>query len=144
MNNGSPVDFHKRRGGRKRTVSSVKAACDRLWSQLVRASAGHRCERCLIPGRLEAHHAYGRTNHRLRWESRNGVSLCHACHRWAEHFPLEFTDWFRETRPDDAEWLVAENRKGLLRRTLDDYLDLERDLLRQLNAVDPPPEEAAA
>lgn len=139
---GSPVNYHKRRGGRPRTVKSVKAKCDALWSQLVRASAGHRCERCLAPSR-DAHHARGRGNHRLRFEPRNGVALCFKCHlEWAEANPFEFVDWFREHRGDDDEFLTAEARKGTIRRTLNDYLELERSLLVALNSLEPPLEAA--
>jgi hypothetical protein len=113
-----------------RTRSSVKKSCDRLWSHLVRVRANGRCERCLFTGRLEAHHCYGRGFHRLRFEPRNGVALCHACHRWAEAYPVEFSEWFafEARRPEDLEFLRGEFRKGLVKRTLADYLELEASL----------------
>ena len=114
----------------KRTIRSVKASCDRLWSQAIRSDGV--CERCGRGGRLEAHHVYGRTNHRLRWNLLNGVALCHACHRWAEHFPILFTHWFEHRWPEVASILAEENRKGTVRRTLDDYLALEASLRGQL------------
>lgn len=118
----------------KRTVSSVKASCDRTWSKIVRA--GGICERCgTTPASsyaFHAHHVYGRKNHRLRFEPRNGCALCYTCHRWAEEHVLDFADWFREVRPADAKWLQAENRKGILQRNINDYLKLEDDLKARL------------
>lgn len=118
----------------RRTRKTVKHACDRLWSLLVRARAGGRCEHCasygVAPGcgRLEAHHVYGRGNHRLRFELRNGVALGTVCHRWAGENPLPFTHWFERVRGDDAAFLAVENRRGLVKRSLGDYLALEGEL----------------
>jgi hypothetical protein len=120
----------------KRTRKSVRASCDRLWAQLVKARAGGRCERCETAGRLEAHHCMGRTDMRLRFEVRNGVALHHQCHRWAEQFPLEFAEWFVATRPDDVRFLAEQRRAGLLPpRTLQDYLDLETELTSLLDEI---------
>lgn len=123
-----------------RTVKSVRKSCDNLWSKIVRAMG--RCEKCgRIPGegeinRLEAHHVYGRRNLRLRWDVKNGVSLCHPCHRWAEEYPIEFTDWFRNYRITDADYLEVVNARGPLvgneKRILDDYLVLEEELKAEL------------
>lgn len=119
-----------------RTVKSVKANCDRIWSKLIRARAGNQCERCGATPEaargFHAHHVYGRTNHRLRWEPRNGMAVCATCHRWAEEYPLEFADWFRDHRYEDADFLAVENQKGLIRRNLQDYLELERRLTELL------------
>jgi hypothetical protein len=123
------------RGGRplkprKRTVSSVKKSCDRLWSEIVRA--GGECERCgrtSEESQLHAHHVYGRNNHRLRFEPRNGVCLCARCHRWTHDNPLMYADWFQSHRAEDADWLFEEGAEGLLKRNLSDYLELEQQLL---------------
>lgn len=121
-----------------RTRKSVKASCDRLWSHLVRVRARGRCERCDITGRMEAHHVYGRTDHRLRFEPRNGTCLCHPCHRWAEQFPKEFAEWHDEHRPADAAFLRVERAKGLrANRTLHEYLELEAQLRQLLDAEFP-------
>lgn len=73
------------------------------------------CERCGRDGRavqLQTHHVYGRANRRLRWDRRNLVCICAADHFWAETHPLDFADWFRSVRPEDAEYLQIENAKG--------------------------------
>jgi hypothetical protein len=118
----------------KRTIKSVKNSCDRLWATLVRARAANTCERCGEPAR-ESHHAYGRADHRLRFNVRNGVSMCFQCHVWAESYPIEFTNWFRGDRTEDAAYLSLEHQKGPIRRTLRDYLELENDLAEQLGAL---------
>lgn len=118
----------------KRTKTSVKRACDVLWANLVKVRANGFCERCGLSGRLEAHHIFGRGFLRLRWESRNGVALCHSCHRFAESYATEFTEWIElSSRRDDLPFLRDEFRKGLIApRTLNDYLDLEAGLKAQI------------
>jgi hypothetical protein len=120
---------------RKRTVSSVKKSCDRLWSEIVRA--GGECERCgrtSEESQLHAHHVYGRNNHRLRFEPRNGVCLCARCHRYFHDYPVVFARWFMERRPDDDAFLQAETIQGLVKRNLSDYLELEKQLLAMKEA----------
>lgn len=121
---------------RAATVRSTKKHCDRLWSLLVRERAGGCCEHCGISPEdsrgFHAHHIYKRNNHRLRYALRNGIALCAACHRWAEEQPFEFTEWFRETRPEDRAWLMRENERGILKRGLTDYVELRAELEEQL------------
>lgn len=120
----------------KRTKTSVKRACDVLWANLVKIRAKGFCERCGLSGRLEAHHAHSRRDLRLRWLIANGCAYCHACHRWAEGYPLEFADWFREYRAADDKFLEEEKAKGpIAPRTLNDYLDLEAELKSQIDEV---------
>jgi hypothetical protein len=117
----------------KRSVRSVKKSCDRLWSQAVKHRAGHRCERCgevpENPQALHAHHTYGRSDHRLRFDLRNGVALCWSDHRWAEEHPIEFAAWFQQHRRADVSYLAKQRRQGILKRSLSDYLELEQQLL---------------
>lgn len=120
----------------RRTQKSVRDACDRLWSQIVRSrGACERCERTAAEGVLHAHHAYSRRNFRLRFEPRNGVCLCYRCHRWAEGYPILFTEWFRENRAGDVAFLAAEHRAGTVRRTMADYLCLEGELSGRLTGL---------
>lgn len=117
---------------RKRTVTSVKNACDRLWAQIVKARVGGICEHCRVRPGTESHHFYGRSNHRLRFDVRNGVSLCHACHRFAEQEQAPFVHWFEGDRTEDAAYLSLERLKGLIHRTLTDYIELETELKAEL------------
>lgn len=113
---------------RKRSMRAVRLSCDALWSRAVR-SLGY-CEKCGATDRqLHPHHVYGRNDFRLRFDLRNGCCLCAYCHlSWAEAYPIEFADWFRAFRHRDAVYLQAERRKGPIKRTLADYLTLEREL----------------
>lgn len=115
----------------KRTIKSVKASCDSKWAALVRARNRGTCERCGQPAR-ETHHTYGRANHRLRFDIRNGCSFCYRCHLWAESYPIEFTRWFDGDRTDDSAYLRLEFQKPPVRRYLSDYLALENDLAEEL------------
>lgn len=103
----------------------------------MKSRAGYRCERCGATPEdqrgFHAHHVFGRSNHRLRFEPRNGCALCWPCHSWAETTPLEFADWFRKVRPADADYLARENRKGPMKRSLTDYLELEQSLQEMLS-----------
>lgn len=121
----------------KRTVSSVKKSCDNLWSAIVRSFG--RCEYCGTTETLSAHHVYGRRNHRLRFDVRNGCCLCYYCHiTWAEQNaagdkrPSPFLEWFENYRISDAKYLREENQKGTIHRIMDDYLELEKELKAEL------------
>lgn len=122
-----------------RTVTSVKKSCDTLWSRIINSFG--RCEYC---GKTptQAHHVYGRANHRLRFDLRNGIALCYYCHHiWAEQNaagekrPMSFSDWFKQYRISDAQYLQEENAKGTIHRDLADYLELEEYLKQELERV---------
>lgn len=60
------------------------------------------------------------------------MAVCSVCHRWAEEDPLAFADWFWSHRLEDAIWLAEQNRLGLIKRNLSDYLELEAKLREHL------------
>jgi hypothetical protein len=66
---------------------------------------------------------------RLRFDLRNGVALCWSDHRWAEEHPIEFALWFQQHRRADVIYLAQQRRRGVLKRNLSDYLELEQQLL---------------
>lgn len=129
----------------KRTPKSVKESCDTLWAKAVKHRAGHRCEHCgsrpSSPVAFHAHHVYGRTDHRMRFDLRNGCALCWTCHRWAEEMPLEFAAWFTSARPDDVPYLQDLRAMGVIHRDMAAYLSLEAELKWHLetDAVAPTP-----
>jgi hypothetical protein len=116
----------------KRTPRSVKKSCDKLWAKVVKARAGWRCERCGVSPEsargFQAHHLDGRNNHRLRFDLRNGIASCAACHRWAHDHPLSFAKWFNSYRPEDDAWVTDPAQKKEIHRNLQDYLALEEEL----------------
>ena len=80
--------------------STLKAKCDRLWSQIIRAR-GH-CELSgkdgiACAGNLQAAHLIGRRFHNTRWDLANGWALCQAHHVYYTHRPeawfLLLEDW---------------------------------------------------
>ena len=96
------------------TKKSLKAKCDKLWSEIIR-SIGY-CEMCGSNQNLQAHHIMGRINYSLRWDLRNGICLDASCHTFsrnsAHNSPLEFAEWFKANRPEDYEYLLS--KKNLL------------------------------
>jgi len=119
----------------KRTPKSVKASCDELWAQIIKTRARGRCEHCGVeqtnPFAWQAAHIYGRSNHRLRFDLRNGMGLCAGCHRWAHNYPIELAAWLAEYRPADLAYLRREHAK-LVYRDLAAYLALEEELRSEL------------
>ena len=92
----------------KRSTLINKA--DGLWRDIIKADG--ICERCGAKGvRLEAHHIMGRARFSLRWDLRNGISLCFRCHypdgMHSENVVKvkEFLKWIESYRPDDWKYL---------------------------------------
>ena len=87
---------------------------DILWSKVVRGRDGHTCKgalswrlpdeafglpccRSIVVGyQVEAAHIFSRRKFSTRWDPRNGVSLCHICHKWAHAHTTEFHAWAKE------------------------------------------------
>lgn len=102
-----------------------------LWSLLVKLKAGSKCEIC---GRhigevvLNSHHIISKSNLTLKWDLRNGCSLCSLEHRLgkqsAHKDPLWFMEWFKSHRPDDYEYLRVKKNE----RFDKDYIRIENNL----------------
>lgn len=62
---------------------------DRLFSLYIR----QRDKRCLRCGKtdatLQCHHLLGRAYRKVRFDPRNGASVCYGCHKFLTHRPLE-------------------------------------------------------
>lgn len=56
------------------------------------------------------------------------MCICAADHFWAETHPLDFADWFRSVRPEDAEYLQIENAKGPRKWTEEELETMLADL----------------
>lgn len=57
------------------------AYCHRLWSRFIRARDLHRCVACHSTHQVSAHHLLHKSFlDCARYETGNGISLCHACH----------------------------------------------------------------
>jgi len=58
------------------------------WRRAVRAKCNNRCAICGGIDGLEAHHVIKRSRILTRWDHRNGILLCLACHREAHIDPV--------------------------------------------------------
>lgn len=65
---------------------------DTLWANVIKAKAGYRSEISEREGKqiggefiLNAHHLFGKSNHRLRYEISNGICLTSGEHKFDAH-----------------------------------------------------------
>lgn len=67
-------------------IKRLKTKCDKLWSECVRTRDGE-CVLCGKKDGLNAHHwIHSRAQGNLhRWDIKNGVSVCFACHLYKIH-----------------------------------------------------------
>ena len=74
-------------------MKSLKKQCDDLWTYAIKLRAGFKSELSGKLGRqaggstiLTAHHIYGKSNYRLRYDLKNGICLDnHSEHIWGVH-----------------------------------------------------------
>lgn len=74
---------------------------DALFSDLVRAKAKWKCERCFKDHRnrrqsLHASHFYGRRGKSTRWDLENVASLCFQCHQHFGENPADHVRFFEK------------------------------------------------
>ena len=104
---------------------------DTAWSEAVKKRAGYKCEVCGKDMGLNSHHIVGRTNRTLRWDVKNGVSLCVSHHKFgrqsAHEDPLWFKEWLEDERWEDVLYLY--NTKDTITKwTLVDMEDKLKEL----------------
>lgn len=74
---------------KKRSKTSIKNECDRLFSRLIR-SAGY-CYRCSSTHQLQCAHIVSRSYLSVRWNRKNALCLCSSCHVFFTYHPLEWS-----------------------------------------------------
>jgi 5-methylcytosine-specific restriction endonuclease McrA len=99
----------------KNRPSKIKKREDDLWSLKVKELAGHKCEYCGKTENLNSHHIFSRSNHKLRFDTTNGISLCSGHHVLKSDFsahktPADFIEWIKEYR--GLEWYEELRRKA--------------------------------
>ena len=107
---------------KKPSKKSLRKKADKLWAELVKLKAGEKCEVCgktKKQTRLNSHHIIGRNYLPLRHDTRNGVCLCAACHKFSpirssHSNPLWFIEWLRRNRDKDLKFL-QENYESAVR-----------------------------
>jgi hypothetical protein len=106
-------------------LKRLKNQCLKLWSLVVRARAGNKCELCewedveyFVGKALQAHHIEScQMNKALRYDPRNGVSTCPGHHKWyktALHrsFITKYL-YMKHNRLPDLDYLVDNFEKEI-------------------------------
>jgi hypothetical protein len=100
---------------------------DKKWSEKIRSK---NCEVC-NGSDTNAHHIIGRRNYTLRWDVRNGCSLCPKHHVFgresAHQDPIWFDQWLEEHRREDLEYL-REQRNLVKKQTFEEVWTSMNDL----------------
>lgn len=76
----------------KRKSQAIQKKADSLFSKIVRARDG-ACRRCGKQETLQCHHLISRTYRKVRFDERNGVTVCVGCHMFLTHRPLDNEDF---------------------------------------------------
>jgi hypothetical protein len=120
----------------KVTKRNLIRKCTEIWSKIIRFPG--KCERCGKTQYLNSHHVIGRINYFLRFDLRNGCCLCSSCHVFskeaAHNDPIGFINWFKDTRPDDYQYLL-ENRNKIAHYSIYDYQNILKDLKEKLKEL---------
>lgn len=121
---------------RKPSKKTLTTKLDNAWSKAVRLKAKNKCEVCgKSDGVLNAHHIVGRTNRNLRWDLKNGCSLCFRCHKGgtksAHEDPLWFREWLEENRWEDFLYLYKE-KNNIKKWDIEEMQEKLEELLNQL------------
>ena len=96
-------------------MQNIDKRLDDIWSQLVKAKAGNKCEVCGKTKSLNSHHIFSRANKATRWDVNNGICLCvghHIGSKFSAHkTPLPFSDWLQKERGENwYNLLLAKSR----------------------------------
>jgi len=96
------------------SISKLKKKADVVFKKYIRTRDG-RCLHCGRTTNLQASHTIPVSKgNRLRYDERNVITLCHHCHlNWWHKNPLEGSKWFKETFPQDYEYLQFSKNERL-------------------------------
>ena len=113
---------------------SITKNLDTAWSKAVKINSGYKCEVCgKKDGVLNSHHYVGRVNRALRWDLKNGITLCYQHHvggKQSAHEDIDFfREWFKASRPEDYEHTQLV-KNIIVKRTNAE----KRELLKELKA----------
>jgi len=102
---------------------------DKIWSKLILLQYKY-CFRCGGSDAMAPHHIVKRRKHSARWDLRNGIGLCRACHCFAENWPIDFIIWLMAKKGHwGKKWLEALVRKGT---QAGNKIIIEKDIQRLL------------
>ena len=118
---------------------------DIVFSQVVRAAAGHKCLRCGVykppTGKrgnsgMDCSHVYGRRHRTIRWAAENAKCLCHSCHRWWHENPTDSGQWFENLVGEGYMERLREKRDSMMKVTKSDERDIARHYRLQLKNIE--------
>lgn len=124
----------------------IEAILDALYREFIRRRAIRLVGSCQVPGcitrgrcrtyhGLEAVHLHGRGRHTVRWDSRNGVGLCHDHHRYLDTHPIEKQEFFKKLLGEDEYWKLFQLANMTTKTAPVDYEKVETQLRKLLKEV---------
>lgn len=118
-----------------KSKSAIKKQLDLLWSKLI-----HQKQYCEVCGKIgqNSHHVISRNNYTLRWDLKNGANLCVSCHIFgrnsAHSNPIFFLEWFKETRPEDYDYIKSKS-EIIAHYTVLDLQEIYQRLKKELSEI---------
>ena len=105
---------------RTKKMAIKREACDKWFSDVVRAKAGWCCEYCGksfggASAGLHCAHIFGRANKSTRWSLDNAVSLCAYHHDYFGKNPVSFADWLSGYYGEGHMDILREKRNQILK-----------------------------
>lgn len=96
---GAKKKAPKTRAPRRESTKTITTRLYKKWAEIVKALEGHKCAVCGEPDSrehpLNAHHIMPRQNFSgLRFDPRNGISLCPKCHKFGRFSAHKGGIWF--------------------------------------------------
>src|SRR5271157_633997 len=102
---------------KKRRTGLSPKYLDDLWSKAIKKRDGYKCVLCPSGSVLESHHVvHRRQNWVLRWNIKNGITLCKMCHDLADtlqfknliamHVDMEYLADIEMRYPQKADFLI--------------------------------------
>jgi hypothetical protein len=123
-------------------MSIRRDPADIAFSQAVRMSRGFICEHCNKgDGRTELAHIYGRRFKSVRWDTLNGLCLCHTCHRQFTENPLDFTSWLREYVGQGYLDILNEKRNRIFKTTKAIRADIAKHYRNEIKLMESGPHD---
>lgn len=122
-------------------VRQLILKCDNLWARIVKLRDQEKCVICGSNFSLQSHHAF-RTKGAstvLRWDTRNGVTLCQGCHfkahknsnyEWREIYDGKIRMIIEPVRD-----ILEQKGQGIYKTTVDNLQSTYQELLAELDRI---------
>jgi hypothetical protein len=114
-----------------------RCPADAAFSTAVRMSRGNTCEHCgRQDGQLELSHIYGRRAKSVRWDTLNGLCLCHHCHMVFTENPIQFTQWLQQYVGQGYLDILNEKRNQIFKTTQAIRKDIAKHYRAQIKLME--------